>query len=113
MANGNNGVVGIASDLIDSVKGNLLGAEGVLSDVNMLGMTRPLATINIASQLKEQGGVLPSLQTGVKKMTAARKGGQTSAPPAKRYRPPASSPPPTQQPFKGSPISQEEEVIFI
>ena len=102
MVNGNSGVIGIASDLIGGIKDSFLGTEGVLTDVNLLGMTRPLATINIAAQLKEGGGVLSSLQTGVKKMTAARKGGRTGAPARqqqiKRFRPDTpASPPATSQ----------------
>ena len=112
MTNGT-GIVGIAADLIGGVKENLLGSEGVLTNVNMLGMTRPLAQINIAEQLRAGGGLLPSLQTGIKKMTAARKGSGTGAP-ARRYRPPSEAPPPpTQQAFEGSPIPADDEVVFI
>lgn len=99
MVNGNSGVVGIASDLIGNIKDQLVGAEGLLTDVNMLNMTRPLATINIASQLKDMGGIIPSLQTGAKNMKSARKGGRTGASqqPARRYRPPTSPPASTSQ----------------
>lgn len=114
MVNGNSGVIGIASDLIGGLKDNLLGAEGVLTDVNMLGMARPLATINIAEDIKAQGGLLPSLQTGIKKMNTARKGGRTGAvrkQPAKRYRP---TPPPTTPSEPTAQIlDQPEEVEII
>ena len=115
MVNGNSGVIGIASDLIGGLKDNLLGTEGVLTDVNMLGMQRPLASVNIAAQLKEQGGILPSLQTGVKKMTAARKGGRTGGRTgAPRYRPQAPARrPSTEVAFEGTPIPEEDEVVFI
>lgn len=92
MVNNDNGngtnIIGMAADVIDGVRENIFGTEGVLTDVNMLGMQRPLAALNIASQLREQGGILSSLRTGTKKMTAARKGGRTSAPPLRYQQPP-------------------------
>lgn len=85
MVNGNSGLIGIASDMIGSVKEQFIGTESMLGDINALGMTRPLAQFNIAAQLKEQGGILPSLQTGIKRQAAARKGGNTGNPAPRRY----------------------------
>lgn len=86
MVNDNTGLIGTASDLIDSAKESLVGPESALGDVNMLGMARPLAQFNFAAQLKEQGGILNAFKTGIKKQTAARKGGRTGNPAPRRYR---------------------------
>lgn len=115
--NGNgNGIIGMAADMIASAKENIFGTEGVLTDVNALGMERPLATINIAEQLKEQGGILSSLRTGTKKMTAARKGGRgRTGAPSRRYRPPPGTgqlPRTPQQPAPDR-IAQPERVEII
>lgn len=94
MANDNNntGLVGAASDITDNIRDSLFGAEGVLGDINILGITRPLAQVGILAELKEQGGILQGLRTGAKKVGAARKGGSPPAP--KRYRPPTTPPAP-------------------
>jgi len=111
MVNENTGLIGIVADVIGSAKDTLIGAESMLTDVNMLGMTRPLAQINIAEQLRAQGGILPSLQTGAKKARNARKGMGTGAAPTKRYRP--TSPPAEPQPRTSQAVDQPEELEII
>ena len=111
MANNNNtGLVGTASDIADNMRDTLFGAEGFLGDINMLGITRPLAQIGVLAELKEQGGILQGLRTGAKKLGAARKGG--SSPAQKRYRPPTNPPAPRQPTGQGV-LTQPDEVDLI
>lgn len=113
MTNGNGtSLVGVLSDVIGGVRESVIGTESMLGDMNALGMQRPLSQINFAAQLAEGGGIVPSLQTGIKKKTAARKGGGTgskSKETAPRYRPTPSAP--TDAAFEGSEV--DEEFFFI
>lgn len=113
MVNENSGVVGILADTIAPMRSKVFGAEGIMTDFNVLGMVRPLAQIKLAETLAEQGGILSALDTGSKKMTAARKGGGTGAVrnPVKRYRP--TTPPATPPVQTAQVIDQPEEVEII
>ena len=115
--NNNNGngtsVVGMAADIVEGFRESLFDPEGALSDVNMLGMERPLATINFLGPLAEQGGIFQSLRTGVKRQTQARKGGRTGG--RQTYRPPPRQPanaPPTPRISQLLDQPQEQEIIL-
>jgi hypothetical protein len=92
MTNGDNGngyqtPLAMVVDMVNGVKANLFDPEGLVGDVNVLGMERVATKFNILNDISAQGGLLRGLQTGIRKQTAARRGQRTGSPPPRRAPP--------------------------